>query len=123
MIPMKKIITALALTTLVSCGGKEENLSVKTEPVSGSTVKSTFKVWGNCETCKETIEGSLQAEGISEASWNVESKMLSVTYDTTKVKLDQVQKNVAAVGYDNIKYKGDDKAYDNLPECCKYDRK
>lgn len=121
---MKQIFLAFALATLAAaCGSKEENLTVQTEPVSGSTVRSTFKVWGNCEMCKETIEGSLQLDGVSEADWDMEKKILSVTYDTSKVNLDQVQKNVALAGYDNVKYKGDDKAYENLPECCRYERK
>jgi len=118
-------ITIFILSTfffLASCGNKEE-LTVKTEKMSGATVKSTFKVWGNCEMCKETIEGSLQVEGVSAADWSTETKMMAVTYDTTQISLDQVQKNIAAAGYDNVKYKGDANAYAELPGCCKYDRK
>ena len=73
--------------------------------------------------CKETIEGSLKVEGISKANWSPETKMISVAYDTTKINLDQIQKNIASVGYDSEKYKGDDNAYKELPECCQYDRK
>jgi len=119
---MKNLILACAALLLFSCGNKED-LSVKTEKLGDANLRSTFKVWGNCEMCKETIEGSLKSEGITEAYWNMETKALVVTYDSTKITLDQVQKNVAAVGYDNVKYKGDDKAYENLPGCCKYDRK
>ena len=121
---MKKAIMIAALAAFTfACESKKEDLSVKTEPVSGSTVKSTFKVWGNCETCKETIEGSLKVDGVSAADWNVDSKMIAVSYDTTKISLDQVEKNIASVGYDNVKYKGDDAAYEKLPNCCKYDRR
>ena len=49
--------------------------------------------------------------------------MLTVEFDTVKISLDQIQKNVASVGYDNEKYKGDDKAYSELADCCQYDRK
>lgn len=115
-------LAAIVATVLSSCGSKED-LTVKTEKISGSELQSTFKVWGNCETCKETIESSLQVEGVTGANWNVESKMLTVRYDTTKISLDQVERNVASVGYDNVKYKGDDNAYEKLPNCCKYDRK
>ena len=85
--------------------------------------KATFKVWGNCEMCKETIEGSLNVEGVAKAEWSTESKMIVVNYDSTKINLDQIQKNIEIVGYDNEKYKVDEKAYSNLPECCQYDRK
>jgi len=96
--------------------------SATTETVNGATT-STFKVWGNCEMCKETIEGSLKVAGISKADWNVDSKIMTVTYDSTKITLDQIQKNIAGVGYDTEKYKGDDKAYHELAECCQYERK
>lgn len=84
---------------------------------------ATFKIWGNCETCKETIESSLKVKGIAKADWNVDSKMMNVSFDSTKITLDQIEKTVAAVGYDNDKYKGDDNAYKGLPECCQYERK
>lgn len=120
---MKNILLSLAVAfALFSCGNKEEE-KVTTEKMEGSTLKSTFHVWGNCETCKDAIENSLHVDGVTEANWNVDTKMISVTYDSTKISLDQVEKNIAAAGYDNVKYKGDDKAYENLPQCCKYDRK
>ncbi len=109
---------------LFACGSeKKENLIAKTEKVSDAVLKSSFKVWGNCDMCKETIEGSLKKDGITSVDWNAETKIISVTYDSTKINLDAIEKSIASVGYDNIKYKGDDKAYAELPECCKYDRK
>lgn len=121
---IKIIATTCIVVTIVSCGDKveSENTEIKTEMVNG-TASSTFKVWGNCDMCKETIETSLKVEGISKADWNVDSKILTVSYDTTRITLDQIQKNVASVGYDNEKYKGDDKAYEELADCCQYDRK
>jgi copper chaperone CopZ len=92
---------------------------------SNASVNSnvTFKIWGNCEMCKETIETSLKVGGVKMAEWNKDTKMITVAFDSTKINLDHIQKNVAAVGYDNEKYKGDDSAYKNLPECCQYERK
>ena len=108
---------------LFSCGEKKEELTVKTEKISGTVLKSEFKVWGNCDMCKETIEGSLKVDGISTADWNTESKLISVTYDSTKISLDAIEKDIAAAGYDNIKYTGNEAAYFELPDCCKYVRK
>lgn len=121
---IKIIAIACIAATISSCGDKVESdiIATKTEMVNG-TATSTFKVWGNCDMCKETIETSLKVEGISKADWNVDSKVLTVSYDTTKITLDQIQKNVASVGYDNEKYKGDNKAYEELADCCQYDRK
>ncbi len=121
-----KNIIAIAFIALVviACGNKTEteNTINKTENQNGVTL-STFKVWGNCEMCKETIEGSLSVNGITKADWDVDSKIITVTYDESKISLDQIQKNIATAGYDNEKYKGDDNAYNELPDCCQYDRK
>ncbi len=120
----KIIVIGSILITTLSCGNKSESETTesKTE-ISNGVTTSTFKVWGNCEMCKETIENSLKVKGVKKADWNTESKMISVSYDATKITLDQIQKHIASVGYDTEKIKGDDKAYDGLHGCCQYDRK
>jgi mercuric ion binding protein len=122
---MKKILALfLFANVLVSCGeNKAAPEDIKAEHISGAILSSTFKVWGNCETCKENIEGSLKADGISKADWNTETKLITVAYDSTKINLNQIEKSIAAAGYDNVTYKGDDKAYAELAPCCQYDRK
>jgi len=102
---------------LYACGEKDFNPNV----IANSKV--TFKVKGNCEMCKETIENSLKVDGVKDAEWDVDSKIIMVAFDSTKISLDQMQKDIAAVGYDNEKYKGDENAYAGLPECCQYTRK
>lgn len=42
--------------------------------------------------CKETIEGSLKSDGINSADWNKDTKIISVSFDTTKISLDKIQK-------------------------------
>ncbi len=118
------ILSIVVAVAMASCNNKptSESTVSTTEVINGVAI-STFKVWGNCEMCKETIEGSLKVEGVSNANWSTETKMISVDYDTTKITLDQIQKNIALVGYDNEKYKGDDKAYSGMPDCCQYERK
>ena len=122
---INKIIAIVCFAlAIASCGNKtvSETKLATTEVVNGIAT-STFKVWGNCEMCKETIEGSLKTDGIAKADWGTESKRITVSYDTSKITLEKIQKNIASVGYDNEKYKGDDKAYSELPECCQYERK
>lgn len=122
-----KHITIVFISLLItSCNNENKSISENkalTNVNSNGGLSSTFKVWGNCEMCKETIEGSLKVEGVSTADWNTETKMITVSYDSTKINIDQIEKNIASVGYDNEKYKGDDKAYSELAECCQYDRK
>jgi copper chaperone CopZ len=88
-----------------------------------STKTETIKVSGNCGSCKKNIETAAGIPGVSKADWNKSTKVLTLTYDPKKVTSDAVQKKIAAAGYDTEKYKGDDKAYQKLDECCQYDRK
>jgi mercuric ion binding protein len=87
----------------------------------GNTV--SFKVWGNCNMCKETIESALKVNGVSSADWDTKSKMITLSFDSTKISLDRVKKLIANAGYDNDKYIANDSVYKSLPECCQYDRK
>lgn len=90
---------------------------------AASTKTETFKVYGNCESCKARIEKAAKIEGVFKAEWNKDTKLLTLVFDPTKAKSDDVQKKIAAVGHDTEKYKADDKTYNSLPSCCKYDRK
>jgi Cu(I)/Ag(I) efflux system membrane fusion protein len=82
-----------------------------------------FKVSGNCEMCKSTIEEAVKSlNGVNVADWNVETKQMHVSFNIDKVSLDKIHKTIAAAGYDTEKVKGDDNAYDKLPECCQYTR-
>lgn len=62
-----------------------------------------FKVNGNCGGCKATIEQAAQIEGVSEAEWSVETKMLSLTYCAETVDLDDVYQEIADAGYSSEK--------------------
>lgn len=116
---MKVVLMLLLFIAIASCNNKTETTSATTETANGQTT-STFKVSGNCDMCKETIESSLKVDGISKADWNVETKIITVSYNKSKITLDQIQKKIASVGYENEKYKADVKAYRALPECCQY---
>ena len=82
-----------------------------------------FKVWGNCEKCKATIESSIAVDGVTEKKWDAESTLMTVKFDTTKITLDDIQQLIAKSCYDNDGYYGDDYAYGKLQDCCQYERK
>ena len=84
---------------------------------------TSFKVAGNCGMCKKRIEGAVKGASVSGASWNVETKMMTIKFDPAKVTPEQLQKKVAAVGHDTEKFTADKAVYDKLPGCCLYDRK
>jgi len=82
----------------------------------------TVMVYGNCVQCKERIESTLKKMGIVKSVWDVDSKLLTVTYDTIKYSLTSIEKKLAAVGHDTKAIKADVAVYNKLPDCCKYDR-
>ena len=87
------------------------------------TQTDTIKVYGNCGMCKSRIEKAVKLEGITNAAWSPDSKLLVVSYETAKISNDDIQKAVAAVGHDTEKYSAEDKVYKKLPGCCLYERK
>lgn len=92
----------------------------KTDPTQK---KETFKVWGECGMCKKIIEKAAKDSGAIAAAWDTDSKLLTVTYSTSKTSNQQIQQAIAAAGYDTRDLTADHAAYDKLHECCKYDRK
>ena len=82
----------------------------------------TLKVSGNCDLCKTRIEKAAKLDGVSKAEWDAKTNILALTFDPAKTNMDQISKQIAAVGHDNNKVKADDKAYNALPGCCKYVR-
>jgi hypothetical protein len=90
---------------------------------NAKTVTVTVTVYGNCETCKKKIETAAYQKGAAKAVWNMDSKILSLTYDSKKTNTDEVLKRIAYAGYDNDKFIAPDDAYNKLPGCCQYERK
>lgn len=91
--------------------------------LNAQTKTDTIKVYGECGMCKNRIQKTLKIDGITNAAWNTETKMLVVEHDASKITNDDIQKKVAAVGHDTEKYSADDKVYEKLPGCCHYERK
>ena len=94
--------------------------------ISNAQIKNakteTIKVYGNCGMCETTIEKAANNKNISNADWNKETKMATITYDSKKTNADAVLKDIALAGYDNTKFLAPDEAYNKLPSCCKYER-
>lgn len=92
--------------------------------VSAQTAKTeTIKVWGNCGMCKSTIEKAAKKAGAKKADWNEDTKELKVTYAVNKTTSEKIQQSIANSGYDTQDFTAVQSAYDNLHNCCKYDRK
>jgi hypothetical protein len=97
--------------SLISCGVKIPN--AKTE---------SAKIRGNCEMCKETIEGAIYKKKEAKGDWNLNSKIAKISYDSTKTDMDVILKRVALAGYDSDAFLAPDEAYIKLHHCCQYER-
>ncbi|MDP4239197.1 MAG: heavy-metal-associated domain-containing protein [Bacteroidota bacterium] len=84
------------------------------------TKTETINVSGNCESCKARIEKAAKVDGVTKADWSKKTKILTLVYNPSKVKSDDIQKRIAAAGHDTPKFKATEKAYNALPGCCKY---
>lgn len=87
-----------------------------------TTIKTTtISVKGNCDDCKERIENASDIKGVKTSNWNKDEKILTVTFDSKKVSLEQIEKAIANAGHSTLNQKANQKAYQKLPDCCKYD--
>lgn len=86
-------------------------------------VTEKFKVYGNCEMCKERIEKALKVKGVRYAYWDKDTKIATVKFNPDVVTLDQLHQLVADVGHDTDKVKAKDEVYNNLHHCCQYERR
>lgn len=86
------------------------------------TVTEQFLVKGNCGQCKARIEKAALKAGATTANWTASNQTLTMTLDESKVKCDDILKQIAEVGHDNEKFKAPEEAYKNLPACCLYTR-
>lgn len=107
----KILMVLMIFTTVTSCESQIKNSKT-----------ATVKIYGNCGMCKKTIEKAANEKGIAQADWNVDSKMLTLTYDSQKTTPEAVTKKIAYAGYDSDAFRAPDAAYAKLPECCQYER-
>lgn len=109
MINIKNTLLFSGLVTLAfSCS--QNNTNKQTE----------FYVRGNCGMCEERIEKTVSTlPGVNKADWNVETKNLSVSYDTTKVDEAKIHQAIANSGHETKLVQSPKEAHDALPECCK----
>jgi len=101
----------ILLFSFSSCNAQIKN--AKTESV---------KIYGNCEMCEKTIETAGSVKKIANVDWNKDTKMATITYDSTKTNQDEILKRIALAGYDSDKFLAPDDVYSKLAGCCQYER-
>jgi copper chaperone CopZ len=108
-----KAITIMITMILFSAGSVNAQ-----EVIKNAEVK--IKTSAVCEMCKETLEKNLAFEkGIKKSVLDVDSKIITVTYNPQKISPDQIRKAIAKTGYDADDVPAVKKAHDKLDDCCK----
>lgn len=113
----KLFIAIIALITVQSAHAQSD----KSQRAIGIKTQS-IKVPGTCDMDKRRIENAAYTiEGIKSAAWDLNTQTLTIKYSVFKKDApDNAQKKIASLGNDTEKYKADETAYMNLPECCHY---
>lgn len=89
--------------------------------VAAQTKKESLSVRGNCGMCKERIEtAAIKTKGVKYAVWQTDKEQLQLIYNAKKTSVEQVAKNIAAVGHEANGIVAADSIYTALPMCCKY---
>lgn len=117
---VKLFITALVVFVFGLTSSAQTHDHSKMSTASAKT--ESFKVSGNCGMCKDRIEKTVKAAGVTSASWDQKTKMLTVSFEPSTNSVDALSKKIAAAGHDTEKYKATDKAYNALDACCQYPR-
>ena len=89
--------------------------------IQAQEIEYSFRVEGLCGMCQERIEKTATKKGKAEsASWDLESKLLTIAVDESKTSVYAVRIALAEAGHDNGAYFAEDAVYDQLHHCCKY---
>jgi copper chaperone CopZ len=71
--------------------------------------------------CKDRIEkATFKIKGVKYSSWSIPKNKLSIIYNSNKVSLNDIKKQIAETGHDTDEILATDEAYENLHHCCKY---
>lgn len=111
---MKNIITIIliALVTLFTTNVKAQK--------SNETAEIKVKTSAQCEMCKQRLEKAMAYEkGIKSSTLDVETAILTVVFKPNKTSPEIIRKSISETGYDADTILAKEKAYENLPDCCK----
>ena len=108
---MKKILIILIFFPILTLAQESQK----------KIVASEFRVEGNCEICKKTIEkAALSVKGVKMAKWDIPSNRLSFIYNRRKAEVINIHNAIAKSGYSTSEIKAKKEDYNKLPKCCQY---
>jgi len=109
---MKKVVTFFAVLIVVLTA------TVAQAKPDSATIKTTIQ----CSMCEKRILKNIPFEkGVKDVKVDVEKQTVWVEYDAAKTDLSKIKEAIAKLGYNADDVKRDEKAYQELPACCKED--
>jgi copper chaperone CopZ len=89
---------------------------------NAQVITSEFIVAGKCDMCQKRILDATDLKGVKSAEWSPETQVLKITYKADKISLQEICQSISLVGHDTEYVLTSDKAYENLHNCCLYER-
>ena len=110
-----KILSSVMLFTMVLASA-----AVFSQDKKAETIK--IKTSAVCDMCKDRIEQGMAFEkGVKNVVLDVDTKIVTITYNPSKTTPDDLRKAISKLGYDADNIAADKTAYAKLPACCKKD--
>ena len=110
-----KILFILALTSFFTTEVFAQKSNSRFQEVA---IKTSIQ----CGHCKERVSEALTyTKGVLALDVDVDTKMVTVKYNTKKTSPEALCKAIADVGYDANEVAANGEAYAELPNCCKKD--
>jgi len=107
---MKNILVGLFLLVAMALSGQAQEV-----------IEYKFRVEGICGMCQSRIEkNAVEIGKANSASWDVDTKILTVEVDESKTQVSVIKYHLAQAGHDNGDFTATDEVYNNLHGCCKY---
>lgn len=99
-------------------------LSLPATPLKAQDTKKldtlTIKTSAQCDMCKNRLEKAFAYEkGVKKSELDVETATFTVVYVPKKTNPEKLKEAVTKVGYDADELPANEKAYEQLPDCCK----
>ncbi len=125
-------LLVLSLSSIVSAqhnhaamgGGNSSNMNMNqdTHAQMMQIKTETLKVSGKCQMCKARIEKIASENGAASAEWDIKAQLLTIVFDPSVTSVSTINYKLLKAGHDSGGVRAKDKAYNALPDCCKYDR-
>ena len=131
---MKKTIVFLCFALfLVGCEKQEDEQKVLTENPNNISISQNTEIktapeenieiripTALCKTCEKTLNSALsKVEGVITQDVDIYNKIVNIKYLSSVTSPGKIREAISKAGYDADEIKRNERAYQNLPECCK----